>query len=133
MEKILTNVAGASNIGLSGFDTVAFFTEGKPVNGNVAIQATHEGASYLFASEENKNLFEADPVKYLPQYGGFCAFGVSAGALFPVDIISTWKVIEDKLYIIVNSTLAKMFYDDFENKNQMAIDNWPGLVNENGK
>ncbi len=87
----LVNVSGASNIAVGGYDTVAFFTDSKPVNGNPGISATYQGATYIFASKEHKELFEAAPEKYAPQCGGFCAFGVSVGALFPVDI-NTWQI-----------------------------------------
>ena len=73
----LVNVSGASKAAVSGFDTVAFFTNAKPVNGSPFITAEHQGAIYEFASEEHQALFTANPEKYVPQFGGFCAFGVS--------------------------------------------------------
>ena len=83
MAEALVNVAGASGIALNGYDPVAFFTESKPMHGDPSITATHDGATYLFSTEENKALFTANPDSYAPQYGGFCAFGASVGALFP--------------------------------------------------
>ena len=69
----LINTSGASGIALDGYDPVAFFTDGKPMNGNPGISATHKGATYFFVSEEHRDLFEADPEQYLPQFGGYCA------------------------------------------------------------
>ncbi|HMB71717.1 MAG TPA: YHS domain-containing (seleno)protein, partial [bacterium] len=92
------NTAGASGIALGGYDPVAFFTGGKPVHGSPSITAEHRGATYLFASEENRQLFQESPERYAPQYGGYCAYGVSVGALFPVDV-STWQVRNGKLYL----------------------------------
>ncbi len=128
----LVNVSGASNIAVGGYDTVAFFTDHKPVNGDPGISATFQGATYIFSSQENKNLFLADPVKYTPQCGGFCAFGVSVGALFPVDI-TTWQIRGGKLYLNLNQSILKKFNADFAANVAKADKNWPGLVEKNGK
>src|SRR5215469_9603198 len=87
----LVNVSGASKVALDGYDPVAFFIESKPVNGSPSITAEHRGATYFFATADHRKLFKENPDKYAPQYGGFCAFGVAEGALFPVDI-NTWQV-----------------------------------------
>ena len=128
----LVNVSGASNIAVSGYDTVAFFTDHKPVNGDPGISATYQGATYIFASKEHKELFEATPEKYTPQCGGYCAFGVSVGALFPVEI-STWQVHDGKLYLNLNQTILKKFNADFDANVAKVQKNWPGLVEKNGK
>ena len=91
----IPNVAGVSGIALDGYDPVAFFSVKKPVHGDPGITATHEGATYLFSSEENRDLFQGDPEKYAPQFGGYCAYGVSVNALFPVDV-STWQIRDGK-------------------------------------
>lgn len=80
----VVNVAGASRIAVGGYDPVAFFTDGKPTPGDPGITSTHKGAIYLFASKAHKTQFEANPEKYVPQFGGFCAYGAALGALFPV-------------------------------------------------
>ncbi|CAN5511628.1 YHS domain-containing (seleno)protein [soil metagenome] len=128
----LVNVSGASKVALSGFDPVAFFTDAKPVNGSPAFGADYQGARYFFASEEHKQLFTANPEKYAPQFGGFCAFGVAIGQLFPVDI-STWQVRDGKLYLNLNPEILKQFNADFAANAAKADKNWPGLVKTNGK
>jgi len=128
----LVNVSGASGTALSGYDAVAFFTDAKPVNGSPFISAEHRGATYFFATEEHKKLFTADPDKYAPQFGGFCAYGVAINALFPVDI-STWQVRNDKLYLNLNSDILKKFNADFDGNAAKADKNWPGLVTKKGK
>src|SRR5262245_37649199 len=70
-----------NNLAIQGYDPVAFFSENKPIKGNPEIKSTYEGAVYLFASAENKQLFEKEPGKYRPAFGGFCAFGVSRNKL----------------------------------------------------
>lgn len=129
----LVNTAGASGFALDGFDPVAFFTDEQPVNGDPTITAKHQGALYMFATKEHQQLFEQNPEKYAPQYGGFCAFGVSVGALFPVDIVNTWQVRDGKLTVILNAELRKEFDKDHEQNVAKADNNWPGLVSEHAK
>ena len=128
----LVNVSGASNIAVGGYDTVAFFTDNKAVNGDPFITASFQGATYIFASKEHKALFEASPEKYAPQCGGYCAYGVSLGALFPVDI-NTWQIRNGKLYLNLNPAILKKFNADFDANVAKADANWPGLVAKHGK
>ena len=128
----LVNVSGASKAAVSGYDTVAFFTDSKPVNGSPFISAEYQGATCFFASEEHKALFTADPAHYVPQFGGFCAFGVGLDKLFPVDI-NTWQVRNDKLYLNLNPAILEKFNADFNGNTAKADKNWPGLVKKNAK
>lgn len=128
----LVNVSGASGVAINGYDPVAFFTDKKPVNGNFQISTKHRGATYYFASKEHKAIFSGNPDKYAPQCGGFCAFGVSVGALFPVDI-NTWQVRNGKLYLNLNPDILKMFNKDLDGNIAKAAQNWPGLVKKNGQ
>jgi YHS domain-containing protein len=128
----LVNVSGASRVAIDGFDPVAFFTDSRPVNGSPDFQTTYRGATYFFASAEHKKLFEQNPRRYAPQYGGFCAYGAALDALFPVDI-NTWQVRNDKLYLNLNPEILKKFNSDFDGNISKADKNWPGLVAKNGK
>jgi len=125
----LVNVSGASKVALSGYDPVAFFTDAKPVNGSPFISAEHQGATYFFASEEHKQLFSAKPDSYVPQFGGFCAFGASLDKLLPVDV-STWLVRDGKLYLNLNPEIRKQFDADIAGILAKANANWPGLVKQ---
>lgn len=128
----LVNVSGTSNAAVNGFDPVAFFIDSKQVNGSPIIVAEHKGATYYFATEEHKKLFTANPDKYAPQFGGFCAYGVALGKLFPVDI-NTWQVRDSKLYLNLNPDILKKFNADIADNLAKATQNWPGLVKDNGK
>jgi YHS domain-containing protein len=128
----LVNVSGASNIAVNGYDTVAFFTEEKPVHGSPSITAEHQGATYLFSSEENKAKFEKSPEKYAPQFGGFCAYGASVGALFPIDI-DTFQIIDGKLYLNLNPEIVKVFNKDQADNLAKAKKAWPELEKKNSK
>lgn len=128
----LVNVSGASNAALNGYDPVAFFTESKPVNGSPFISAEYKGVTYYFANEEHKKLFTAVPEEYAPQYGGYCAYGVALGKLFPVDI-STWQVVDGKLYLNLNPEILKKFNEDLGGNVSKAEKHWPDLVEEYAK
>lgn len=130
--KELVNVAGASEVALHGFDPVAFFTDGKPINGSFEITASHRGATYFFVNEANKEMFASEPEKYAPQNGGFCTFGVSVGALFPVDI-TTWQVYKDRLYLTLNPEVNQLFMQDLDGNIAKAEKNWPDLVEKNAQ
>ena len=128
----LVNVSGASHVAIEGYDPVAFFTDARPVKGSPSISAMHQGAVYFFASEDHKQLFTVNPDKYLPQYGGFCAFAVSRDALAPVDI-STWQIRNGKLYLNFDNDILKKFNADIDGNVAKADANWPGLVKKNGR
>jgi YHS domain-containing protein len=98
----------ANGVILSGHDTVAYFTENKAVKGYAGISAMHDGAIYHFSSEGNRDLFNANPSKYAPQYGGFCAYGAAIGAKFPIDP-AVFAVVDDKLYVNNSAAVSKIW------------------------
>ncbi len=100
-----------SGIAVRGYDTVAYWTEGKPVKGSESFKVDWEGAAWHFASQENADLFAADPVKYAPQYGGYCAYGVAQDALVKIEP-ENWVIIEDKLYLNFNDGIQDKFDKD---------------------
>lgn len=128
----LVNVAGATNVALNGYDTVAFFSDSKPVFGNFKITSTYKGATYFFASTDHKKMFDAAPSKYAPQFGGYCAFAVANGGLAPVDV-NTWKIENGKLYLNFSPEIAKIFEKDMPSMISKAEKNWPVLVEAKGK
>ena len=119
-------------LALDGHDPVAFFTDSKPVPGQSSITATHHGATYRFASEANRTTFTADPDRYAPQFGGYCAFGVSLGSLFPTKV-ETWQIIDGRLVLNKDLSIKKRF-DKNKNKNLAKADKeWPALLAKEGK
>ena len=94
-----TNV-NEQGVALQGYDPVSYFAN-LPVVGNPEIHSTYEGVTYYFANKENQAKFDATPIQYIPQYGGFCAVAVSEGKLVPVDP-ETYKITDDKLYLFYN-------------------------------
>jgi YHS domain-containing protein len=127
----LVNVAHGTGIALDGYDPVAFFADQKPTNGDPSFSAMYKGATYLFASKDHQEKFKTDPEKYVPQFGGYCAYGASEGALFPVDI-NTWQVRNGKLYLNLNPTILGEFNKNFDLDVAKAEKNWPDLVAKKG-
>src|SRR5258708_25025760 len=79
---VLKNKDGAA---ILGYDAVAYFTDNKPMKGNPKFQSEYEGAKYHFASGEHKALFDANPAKYAPAYGGYCGYAASIDRLSPIS------------------------------------------------
>ncbi|RMH24646.1 MAG: hypothetical protein D6692_12465 [Planctomycetota bacterium] len=96
------------------------------------IRAEHAGATYLFASEQSNERFLSDPDRFVPQHGGFCAYGVSINILLPVDI-TTAQVRNGKLYLNVNAAILEKFNADFDGSVSRADQNWPGLFDQHAQ
>lgn len=123
-------VPGLSIVGaplaLHGYDPVAYFTVGKPTRGSDKLVHVHEGAAYRFASEAHLEAFKADPDRYAPQYGGFCAFGVSVGKKFDGDP-NLWKIEDGRLYLNLNEEIYATFLEDLDGNIAKAESNWPEI------
>jgi len=90
------------NIGIQGYDPVAYFKENKAVKGKSEISVLYLGVIYYFSSVENKNAFAKDPTAYEPQYGGWCAYAMGkSGEKVEIDP-STFKIVNNKLYLFYN-------------------------------
>lgn len=118
--------ADKTGVAIGGYDPVAYFTDGKPVKGSFQIASTHGGATYWFASKEHKALFDASPEKYTPQFGGYCAFGVSIAKKLNGDPM-VWKIVDGKLYLNVNSAIAEKFNENVSGVIAGADAKWPAI------
>jgi len=98
----------ANGVILAGHDAVSYFTMDKPVKGYAGISTVHDGAIYHFSSEANRDTFKANPGKYAPQYGGFCAYGAAIGAKFPIDP-SVFAIVDNKLYVNNSANVSKLW------------------------
>ena len=132
LAKELINADAASRTGLQGYDPVAFFTDAKPAKGNPAITAEFDGVTYFFASEKHKTAFIKSPQKYLPAYGGYCAYGVSVNRLFPVEI-DTWEIVDGRLILQYDQATKRKFAKDKTANFKKADGYWPGLVESRGQ
>jgi len=129
--KSLLNL-GKSGVAIQGYDPVAFFTDNKPVKGDPKILVKHDGAIYLFASKEHKELFKADPAKYEPEFGGYCAYGVSRNKLVEIDV-DAFQIVDGKLLLQYSKGVREDFNKDAKGNLVKADANWPGLVAKKGK
>lgn len=125
---VLKNKDGAA---ILGYDAVAYFTDNKAVKGTPRIKSTYEGADYYFSSAEHKALFDANPTKYAPAYGGYCGYAASIDRLSPIS--PEWfQIIDGKLILQHNKKAYDLFNKELKENVVKADKNWPGLVVRNG-
>ena len=116
-----------NKIAVSGYDTVAYFTKGKPVRGDAKFSANHAGVTWYFVSAENRDRFAASPEKYAPQYGGYCAYAVSEDRTASGDPLR-WKIVNNKLYLNYDADTQKKWEVNFAERIQQADKNWPSVL-----
>lgn len=116
-----------SNLAVSGYDPVAYFTEGKPVEGSSAFEHKWKGATWRFANAKNLKTFKADPEAYAPQYGGYCAWAVSQGYTASADP-GAWRIVGKKLYLNYNREVQQNWEKDATGNIVKANGNWPKVL-----
>lgn len=113
---------------IRGIDPVAYFTANGPVEGKDAHVSDWNGATWRFSSAENKALFDGDPQKYAPKYGGYCAYAVSKGGTATTDP-EAWTIVDDRLYLNYSVTVRGIWSEDIPGNIARADANWPGVLN----
>lgn len=111
---------------VGGYDVVSYHEGTVPLRGSGYHAANHEGVVYLFASEENKAIFEAAPSKYLPAYNGFCAYGVAVGKKFHTDP-TVYEIVDGTLYLNLDRGIQKEWSKDVPGNIAKADENWKSL------
>jgi YHS domain-containing protein len=124
--KTLVNVDGRG-VAVEGFDPVSYFTDRKPIKGDAKIEATYNGALYHFVSQEHREIFEQDPAKYVPAYGGFCGYAASIGKVRPVDP-NLWSIIDGRLVLQHSKGAVELWEKDISGNKAKADSYWPRLV-----
>ncbi|MBT0956105.1 YHS domain-containing protein [Alphaproteobacteria bacterium KMM 3653] len=114
-------------LAIKGYDPVAYFTEEKPVEGSADFTHEYNGATWRFASAENRDMFVADPEAYAPQYGGYCAFALSKNAIATSDP-DAWTVYEGKLYLNYSLKVRGFWLEDVPGNIALADANWPSVL-----
>jgi YHS domain-containing protein len=114
-------------LGLHGVDPVSMFESAEPQIGDAAYTSEHDGVDYYFANQEAQQQFDADPGAYLPQFGGFCAFGVSKGKKLDGDVRFA-DIVDGKLYLFVNAAVFEQYLADSEDVIRIADETWPGIA-----
>jgi len=111
------------NVILKGYDPVAYFEKGKAVQGDPAITSKYKGATYLFASQQDKAEFDKDPGKFEPQYGGFCANSMTKGERKDIDP-KVFRVYKGKLYVCSSPKALSEFSSNIDANISKADQNW---------
>jgi YHS domain-containing protein len=114
-------------VAVGGYDPVAYFAEGKPVKGRQDIALEHEGVTWRFASDANRDAFKAEPAKFAPQYGGYCAWAVSRGYTAKGDP-NAWSVVGGKLYLNYNLSVKRDWEKDTPGNISKGDGNWPKVL-----
>jgi len=111
---------------IRGYDPVAYFTEGRPVEGDGSFESEYMGATWRFANAANKAAFDANPEKYAPQFGGFCAWAVSQGYTASIDP-DAWDIVDGKLYLNYSKGVQTTWRQDRPGNIRKGEANWPGI------
>jgi YHS domain-containing protein len=120
----------SAGLAMRGHDPVAFFTEGRPVQGKPAHRLEWSGATWQFASAESLAAFRAEPGRYAPQFGGYCAWAVSQHYLAPGDP-NFWKIVDGKLYLNANARAKELWEADQADAIARGHANWPAVLTDN--
>ncbi len=115
-----------SGTAIRGYDPVAYFTEGEAVEGSAEFVTEYNGAQWRFASAENRDRFAADPEKYAPQYGGYCAWAVANNYTASTDP-DAWSIKDGKLYLNYSKFVRARWAVDKSGNIAKANKNWPSL------
>ena len=130
-DKTLLNL-DSDGVAIQGYDPVAFFTLKAPVKGSAEFTSAYHGAKYRFRSAKNKAAFDAEPAKYEPQFGGYCAYGVSKGKLVEIDV-EAFQVVDGHLLLQYSKGVRDTFNEDSAGNLKKAEANWPKLLEKKGK
>lgn len=119
-----------NGIAIRGYDTVSYFTNGKPQKGSNQFTTEWMGATWRFASQEHLDLFEGDPEKYAPQYGGYCAYGIAVDSLVKIEP-ELWMIVDDKLYLNYNNKFNNRWKTDIAGYIKTADEKFEALLKAN--
>jgi YHS domain-containing protein len=117
----------AGGVAISGYDPVAYFAEGEPVEGSPQYAYVWQGATWRFASQAHLDEFKVEPARYAPQFGGYCAWAVSQGYTASADPLA-WRIVKGKLYLNYNLDVKKTWQKDIAGNIAKGEANWPAVL-----
>ena len=112
---------------IKGADPVAYFTEGRAVEGRAEHSLLWRGAEWRFASEANRALFEGDPERYAPRYGGFCAYAAANGQKAKIEP-EAWSIVDGKLYLNYDRPIRERWNAKQAEYIAAADREWPAIA-----
>ena len=113
-------------VAIRGYDPVAYFEQGEPVEGSAEHSLEWQGVTWHFASADHRRAFQQNPEKYAPAYGGFCAYAVANDQLASIDP-TAWKIVDGTLYLNYSTDIQKQWEQDIPGYIEQAEINWPDL------
>lgn len=116
-----------NGVAIKGYDTVAYHTERHAVLGSAEFSHEWKDAVWHFTSAEHRDMFAADPERYAPQYGGYCAWAVAKGMTAPIDP-TIFRIFDDRLYLNLNMKVHKDWLDHRGAYIARANEEWPGVL-----
>jgi hypothetical protein len=128
-ETVPVNV-GPDKVAIKGYDSVAYFADGRPIRGSADFEHAWQGAKWWFSNAEHRDLFAADPEKYAPRFGGFCAMGMSLEMHVGADP-EAWVIVDDKLYLNYDRPTLEEFKVDTPSHLAKAEAFWEKTVQGN--
>ena len=121
------NATWIGKVAIHGYDPVAYFDQGRPIQGEKALAAEWRGASWRFASATHRETFLKDPERYAPQYGGYCAWAMTRGEFADVDP-TAWRIVSGKLFLNYDAAVQKKWERDVPGHILAADRRWAGLA-----
>ena len=119
-----TQLFERKGLAIDGYDPVAYFTERKPMKGVPEFRADYQDSTFQFVSADHRDRFAADPEKFVPQYGGYCAYGTAKGYKAKIDP-EAFTVVQGKLYLNYSDAVQTRWLSDIPGYIQKADANWP--------
>lgn len=118
---------GRGNFAINGYDSVAYHLEMRPVKGESDFTAEWNGATWRFKNAQNRDLFQSDPERWAPKYGGYCAWAVSNNYTAKTDP-EAWSIVDDRLYLNFNLRIRKKWSKDIPGNIERGDANWPAVL-----
>ncbi len=118
---------GGGEFAIKGYDSVAYHLEMKPVKGQSEFTTEWNGAVWRFKTAENRDLFQSDPERWAPKYGGYCAWAVSNNYTAKTDP-DAWSIVDDKLYLNYSRSVRRKWSKDIPGNIERADANWPEVL-----
>lgn len=121
------NADPRTHVAIEGADVVAYFEQGESVKGSPEHTVTHNGAVWRFSTEAHRDAFAADPERFVPQYGGYCAWAVGNNYTAEIDP-DAWRIVDGRLYLNYSPKIQRRWESDRDALIKAADQNWPGLI-----
>jgi YHS domain-containing protein len=121
-----TQYFNTDGVAIHGYDPVSYFTENKPVEGSKQFAYSWMGTEWHFKNQANLDTFKSDPAKYAPQFGGYCAYGLSEDHKSPTES-DAFTIVDGKLYLNYNTKVRTLWQKDIPGRIKKAEVNWVNL------